>query len=328
MKGIKIIRMIIISLMVSACVSSGNTALRLVIQDCYVFEGHTYFRVKKELHWHEAKDRCEAVGGYLVVINTKEENDALKRYVVANTWIGFSDEETEGNFVWVNGDPVTFTDWANSQPSNGDGQELDQNYGHFWDGVFFRWNDLGTFRTAWFYCEIETAIEDPVKLAKILSYLKGEGEAVVAVESKKTQQVQDLTKQVQEKITRGVTVHQSLQGIKIKIGALQFKADTAELLTTDIAVLENIAGLLKQYDNQKIMIVGHTAKIGSEDSCRVLSEKRAEVIAGFLVNKNAVRKENIMTKGRGYLEPVADDATEAGRQKNRRVEIIILDVKN
>lgn len=66
-----------------------------------------------------AAANANAYGGHLVVINDAGENSFIKNNIIANTaWLGFTDENSEGNFVWVNGDAVTYTNWASGEPNN------------------------------------------------------------------------------------------------------------------------------------------------------------------------------------------------------------------
>ncbi len=87
-------------------------------KDLGVFNGHHYYRSLKQMTWSAAKSICEAHGGHLVTLGSAEENNFLYQNVTAQTWIGFTDEAEEGKWVWVTGEPVTYTNWAYGEPNN------------------------------------------------------------------------------------------------------------------------------------------------------------------------------------------------------------------
>ena len=72
----------------------------------------------------------------------------------------------------------------------------------------------------------------------------------------------------------------------------------------------------------KIGVFGHTDNNGSDDVNVPLSERRAASVKDYLVHKG-LRDQRIETKGFGSSKPVADNSTEAGRGRNRRVEIVL-----
>ena len=86
-------------------------------------------------------------------------------------------------------------------------------------------------------------------------------------------------------------------------------------------VLKNLAIVLKEMDVKNFEIDGHTDSDGSDEYNQVLSEKRANSVKNFLVSQGVTAE--ITTKGYGESKPVASNDTPEGKQKNRRVEIII-----
>ncbi len=88
---------------------------------------------------------------------------------------------------------------------------------------------------------------------------------------------------------------------------------------TSEAVLDNAAGVLVKYADVKVEIVGHTDDQGGRDTNVELSERRAESVKAYLAGKG-VDASRISTRGAGPDEPMADNATKAGRAKNRRIE--------
>lgn len=87
-------------------------------------------------------------------------------------------------------------------------------------------------------------------------------------------------------------------------------------------ILDQFASGLNQQQNTEVRIVGHTDNTGSDDLNNRLSLDRAQSVKDYLASRG-VRASDIQVAGRGEREPVADNSTEAGRAKNRRVEIFL-----
>jgi hypothetical protein len=91
--------------------------------------GHAYKFFPEQLSWHEARKRCEALGGHLVMIETPEENAFLGQLITdgggLDSWIGATDEGSEGQWHWVDGRNLTWTNWfkRQNQPNNKGGVE-------------------------------------------------------------------------------------------------------------------------------------------------------------------------------------------------------------
>lgn len=108
------------------------------------FRGHRYLVVLGKVTWHEAKKACEARGGYLVILNDSTENEFVRKLCKQrNLWIGLTEEAKYGEWRWVDGSLMTFTDFKGAEPNNQNGRE---HYAHFCfngDGFFSNgWNDL------------------------------------------------------------------------------------------------------------------------------------------------------------------------------------------
>lgn len=104
---------------------------------------------------------------------------------------------------------------------------------------------------------------------------------------------------------------------------LLFPVGKAELLPATKPLLIRFANALIKYDKTSILINGYTDNTGGKDLNDQLSANRASNTGNFL-KANKVKEARIFTWGRGSRNPIADNSTTAGRQKNRRVEFIIL----
>ncbi len=84
--------------------------------------GNHYYQVfehPKGIEWDDAKAQCEALGGYLVIINDAEENDFLTSIGTAKRrfHLGASDADSEGDWRWVDGSPMTYQNWREHHPA-------------------------------------------------------------------------------------------------------------------------------------------------------------------------------------------------------------------
>ena len=103
---------------------------------------------------------------------------------------------------------------------------------------------------------------------------------------------------------------------------VSFDFDSAEIKPAFRPTLERLAEVLIKYDRSRALVVGHTDSVGPEDYNLDLSLRRAEAVRDALV-AYGVPPERLNVEGRGEAEPRASNATEAGRQLNRRVEILV-----
>lgn len=110
---------------------------------------------------------------------------------------------------------------------------------------------------------------------------------------------------------------------KIDINNLFFEYNKSDLLKESFPELDRVVFLFKNYPIELVEIGGHTDSIGSVDYNQKLSEKRASSVKAYLESKG-VSSSKVTIRGYGSAVPVADNSTEEGRAKNRRVELIIL----
>ncbi len=103
---------------------------------------------------------------------------------------------------------------------------------------------------------------------------------------------------------------------------VSFDVDSARINPGFADALSRMASVIKKYDKTVVYIVGHTDSTGSEEYNQRLSERRARAVADYFISQG-VNPARIHTEGRGEREPRATNATEAGRQLNRRVEIYL-----
>lgn len=124
--------------------------------------------------------------------------------------------------------------------------------------------------------------------------------------------------------SKPIKVENTTAGIRLTIQNLQFKPDSAELVSGESSRLDQIASVLREVPESQFLVEGHTAATGNETGEMRLSALRVHKIAKEL-SKRGIPQEKFICKGSGAHKPVADNSTPAGKAVNRRVEITILE---
>ena len=105
-----------------------------------------------------------------------------------------------------------------------------------------------------------------------------------------------------------------------KLEHVNFEFDSAKLTAGSSANLDEAVKIMKRHSDQKMEIAGHTDSQGDDQYNQGLSERRAQAVADYLIAHGA-NASNIVVKGYGETDPVADNGTMEGRAANRRVEL-------
>jgi outer membrane protein OmpA-like peptidoglycan-associated protein len=121
----------------------------------------------------------------------------------------------------------------------------------------------------------------------------------------------------------GAIVERVGEGIQVTFASgLLYDFDSDAIRSEAGKNLQNLALSLKKYQNTDLLVVGHTDALGSTEYNQDLSMRRASSASGFLT-MHGVGTERIHASGKGELEALASNGTEAGRQQNRRIEVAI-----
>lgn len=131
-------------------------------------EEHSYRIFYDTLTWQEAKAACEAMGGHLVTITSEEEQKRIEDLNTQNDklWIGASRDQ-DGNWIWVTGEPWSYTNWGEGEPNNSSNVVANENCVAVWPQS---WNDLANdnlYEQKGYICEwdrteeVDTVGENP-----------------------------------------------------------------------------------------------------------------------------------------------------------------------
>lgn len=116
---------------------------------------------------------------------------------------------------------------------------------------------------------------------------------------------------------------QTERGIVLTLGDVLFITGKANLMQGAFITVEKLADFLQKHPDRNVLIEGHTDSVGKAEYNMFLSKRRADAVSKALMNKG-VAAARISTKGYGETYPVAGNDNAAGRQQNRRVEIVVL----
>jgi outer membrane protein OmpA-like peptidoglycan-associated protein len=112
------------------------------------------------------------------------------------------------------------------------------------------------------------------------------------------------------------------RGLVITLGDVLFDTNKAQLSPGGMRGVQKLADILKQYPQRNVLVEGFTDSIGSSASNQDLSDRRARAVRTALQD-TGISAERIANRGYGQTFPVASNASAAGRQLNRRVEIVV-----
>jgi len=127
---------------------------------------------------------------------------------------------------------------------------------------------------------------------------------------------------IENELARLAATKSDQRGFIVTLPGIFFDTGKSVLKPGAKTTLTKIADQIKSEPSLRISVEGHTDSVGSDDKNMTLSEKRAQAVRDFLVSAG-VSGDHITAAGKGEAEPVATNKTAAGRQQNRRVELVI-----
>ena len=120
---------------------------------------------------------------------------------------------------------------------------------------------------------------------------------------------------------------QTNRGLMMTLGDVLFDTGRSQLKSGAARKLDQLATFLRSHPSRRVQVDGFTDSVGSDALNESLSEQRAESVKAELVSRG-IDAQNIGTQGYGKAFPVADNGAPAGRQLNRRVEVVIGNADN
>src|SRR5580765_2626277 len=162
---------------------------------------------------------------------------------------------------------------------------------------------------------------------------RSEAEAKQAAEQAKAQAAKEdaeraraataaLRAQLLQQLNSVLQTSDSPRGLVVNMGDVLFDFGKYNLKPDTKITLAKLAGIIQSHPGLHLAIEGHTDNIGSDEANMKLSQQRGDTVREFLVQQGLVA-DTVTAVGLGKAEPVADNSTNEGRQKNRRVEIIV-----
>jgi outer membrane protein OmpA-like peptidoglycan-associated protein len=118
--------------------------------------------------------------------------------------------------------------------------------------------------------------------------------------------------------------HDADRGLILTLGDVVFDAGKASLQPSAVTAIDRLAQLLSVYPERSVRVEGHTDSVGDDAANQELSERRAAAVRDALLARG-VEAARIQAVGYGASHPIADNRTESGRQKNRRIDIVLSD---
>ena len=132
----------------------------------------------------------------------------------------------------------------------------------------------------------------------------------------------DLRAQLLDQFNRVLATRDTPRGLVVNMGDVLFDTGKFNLRTEAREALAKLSGIVMAHPGLNLEIEGHTDSTGGDELNQKLSEDRAGAVRNYLVQQG-LPDSSVTSQGLGKSMPVADNATSAGRQQNRRVEIIV-----
>lgn len=160
--------------------------------------------------------------------------------------------------------------------------------------------------------------------ADLQKALAEEQKALAEERAKAEQRQKDAMNKLNELQSKLIQVSKDARGIILSMSDILFDVNQATLKADLKTSLAKVAGILSVYQQFNVSIEGNTDNTGSEEFNMKLSEQRATNVMNFLVEQG-IDAGRLTAKGLGMTMPIADNSTKEGRQKNRRVDLVIQD---
>ena len=170
--------------------------------------------------------------------------------------------------------------------------------------------------------EREALLKEKQALVLEQAELKASVEEMSARAEALRQEKEKLSSRLQSALSQVADTQSSARGMIVNLPDILFALNQAELKPEAREVIAKLSGILLLMPELNLRIEGHTDSTGTDEYNQRLSERRAGSVKDFLA-ANGIAVDRMVAAGYGKLRPRADNATAEGRQKNRRVELVI-----
>jgi len=152
--------------------------------------------------------------------------------------------------------------------------------------------------------------------------LKAKEEAARAEAERSRKAAAELRAQLLDQFNRVLETRDTPRGLVVNMGDVLFDFGKYNLRSEAREKLAKLTGIVLAHPGLKLAVEGHTDSVGGDEANQKLSEQRADAVRKYLVEEG-LADASVSSQGFGKTSPVADNDTAAGRQKNRRVEIVV-----
>ncbi|MBO6136936.1 MAG: OmpA family protein [Fibrobacter sp.] len=160
--------------------------------------------------------------------------------------------------------------------------------------------------------------------ADLQKQLEAEKKALAEERAKAEARQAEAMNKLNELQSKLIQVTKDARGIILSMSDILFDVNKASLKADLKTSLAKVAGILSVYQQFNVSIEGNTDNTGSAEHNMKLSQQRADNVKNFLVEQG-IDAGRLTAKGLGMTMPIADNKTKEGRQKNRRVDLVIQD---
>jgi outer membrane protein OmpA-like peptidoglycan-associated protein len=136
------------------------------------------------------------------------------------------------------------------------------------------------------------------------------------------QQADQARERLRQQLNQVLQTTETARGLIVNMSDVLFDFNKYTLKPEAREKLAKVSGILLAYPDLKLQVEGHTDNIGSDEYNQKLSEERADGVRDYLVSQSVV-DANVTARGMGKNDPIADNSTNQGRAKNRRVELVV-----
>jgi outer membrane protein OmpA-like peptidoglycan-associated protein len=137
-----------------------------------------------------------------------------------------------------------------------------------------------------------------------------------------TNQTEEMRERLRAQLSQVLQTQETARGLIVNMSDVLFDTAKYTLKPEAREKLAKVSGILLAYPNLKVQVEGYTDNVGGDQYNLTLSQQRGDAVRAYLVSQG-VSPDNISATGYGMSNPIADNATAAGRAQNRRVQMVV-----